>query len=103
MAAIRIVLAADHAGFDLKNELCEGLRDLKYDVTDIGATSTDPTDFPDFAHTAALGVQSGKFERGILVDILASAAAAWAERKRPFFAVFPAGSPDLPELYKARR
>ena len=42
-------------------------------------------------------------ERGILVDILASAAAAWAERKRPFFAVFLAGSPNLPELYKSRR
>ena len=42
-------------------------------------------------------------DRGILVDILASAAASWAERKRPFFAVFLAGSPGLPELYKSRR
>lgn len=42
-------------------------------------------------------------ERGILIDILASAAASWAERKRPFFAVFLDGSPNLPELYKSRR
>jgi barstar (barnase inhibitor) len=42
-------------------------------------------------------------ERGILVDILASAAAYWAERKRPFFAVFLDGTPKLPELYKSRR
>ena len=42
-------------------------------------------------------------ERGILVDILASAAASWAERKRPFFAVFLDGSPSLPELYKSRK
>jgi barstar (barnase inhibitor) len=42
-------------------------------------------------------------ERGILVDILASAAAWWAERKRPFFAVFLDGPPALPELYKSRR
>jgi len=41
-------------------------------------------------------------ERGILIDILASAAASWAERKRPFFAVFLDGSPTLPELYKSR-
>jgi len=41
-------------------------------------------------------------ERGILLDILASAAAWWAERKRPFFAVFLNGSPPLPELYKSR-
>jgi ribose 5-phosphate isomerase B len=82
MAAIRIVLAADHAGFDLKNELAEGLRDLKYEVTDIGATSTDPTDFPDFAHTAALGVQSGKFDRGILVDGTGVGMAMTANRYR---------------------
>lgn len=42
-------------------------------------------------------------ERGILADILASAAAAWAERKRPFFAVFVDGPPNLPELYKHHR
>jgi ribose 5-phosphate isomerase RpiB len=37
MAAIRIVLAADHGGFDLKKELVEGLHELKLEVTDIGA------------------------------------------------------------------
>jgi hypothetical protein len=42
-------------------------------------------------------------ERGTLVDILASAAASWAERKRPFFAVFLDGPAELPELYNARR
>lgn len=42
-------------------------------------------------------------ERGILIDILASAAASWAERKRPFFAVFLNGPPTLPELYKSNR
>jgi hypothetical protein len=42
-------------------------------------------------------------ERGTLVDILASAAAYWAERKRPFFAVFLDGEPGLPSLYNDRR
>ena len=42
-------------------------------------------------------------ERGIFVDILASAAAAWSERKRPFFAVFVDGPANLPELYKSHR
>jgi len=42
-------------------------------------------------------------ERGTLVDILASAAASWAERKRPFFAVFLDGPAALSELYNARR
>lgn len=42
-------------------------------------------------------------ERGIFLDILASAAAWWADRKRPFFAVFVGGAPPLPELYKSRK
>ena len=41
-------------------------------------------------------------ERGILVDILASAAAYWKERGRPFFAVFLGAGAPLPELYKPR-
>jgi hypothetical protein len=42
-------------------------------------------------------------ERGIFIDILSSAAASWSERKRPFFAVFLGGAPQLPELYRTRR
>jgi hypothetical protein len=39
-------------------------------------------------------------ERGILIDILASAAGWWAERGRPFFAVFVGGAAPLPELFR---
>ena len=42
-------------------------------------------------------------ERGILVDILASAAAYWAERKRPFFAVFLDTAAALPDLYLEKK
>lgn len=42
-------------------------------------------------------------ERGTLVDILASAAASWAGRKRPFIAVLLDGEPPLPDLYNDRR
>ena len=41
-------------------------------------------------------------ERGILEDILASAASSWKERGRPFFAVFVGGAARLPELYNAK-
>jgi ribose 5-phosphate isomerase B len=68
MAAIRIVLAADHGGFDLKKELVEGLHELKLEVTDIGAQTAESSDYPDFAHSAAAAVASGKFDRAILVD-----------------------------------
>ncbi|HUK05977.1 MAG TPA: barstar family protein [Burkholderiales bacterium] len=44
-----------------------------------------------------------RVERGTLVDILAAAAASWAERKHPFFAVFLDGEPALPSLYNERK
>ena len=42
-------------------------------------------------------------ERGILLDVLASAAANWMERGRPFFAVFLDGPAELPDLYRSRQ
>jgi Barstar (barnase inhibitor) len=42
-------------------------------------------------------------ERGILLDVLAAAAAHWAGRGRPFFAVLVGGPSQLPELYRERR
>jgi hypothetical protein len=42
-------------------------------------------------------------ERGILGDVLASAAEYWAEQGRPFFAVFIGGEAKLPALYRERR
>lgn len=42
-------------------------------------------------------------ERGILRDVLQSAAAYWAEQGRPFFAVFVGGEAALPALYRERR
>jgi ribose 5-phosphate isomerase B len=64
---IKIALGADHGGFELKKELVEGLRDLKYLVDDLGAFTTDPSDYPDVAHLAATGVAQGTYERAILV------------------------------------
>ena len=68
MAGLRIVLGADHGGFELKKELVEGLRDLKYEITDVGAHDVEPSDFPEIAHTAAQGIMANKFDRAILVD-----------------------------------
>ena len=64
---IKIALGADHGGFELKKELVEGLRDLKYVVDDLGAFASDPSDYPDVAHAAAAGVAQGAYERAILV------------------------------------
>ena len=42
-------------------------------------------------------------ESGVLADILASSAAYWAERQRPFFAVFVGAAPHLPELHRDKK
>jgi ribose 5-phosphate isomerase B len=64
---MKIALGADHGGFELKKELVEGLRDLKYVVDDLGAFSVEPSDYPDVAHVAARGVAEGTYERAILL------------------------------------
>jgi ribose 5-phosphate isomerase B len=65
--SMKIALGADHGGYELKKELVEGLRDLKYVVDDLGAFSNEPSDYPDVAHLAARGVAEGTYERAILV------------------------------------
>lgn len=54
-------------------------------------------------HVLVIAGADASDERGVLVDILGSAAAFWAERQRPFFAVFLGDSPDLPPLYRERQ
>jgi ribose 5-phosphate isomerase B len=80
--SMRIALGADHAGFELKRELVEGLRDLKYTVDDLGTFSAEPFDYPDVAHKAAQGVASGVFERAILIDGTGVGVAIVANRYR---------------------
>lgn len=63
----RIVLGADHGGFELKRELVEGLREGGYAVTDIGTNSAESCDYADFAHAVARGIIEGRFDKGILI------------------------------------
>ncbi len=65
----RLVLASDHGGVDLKNELVDGLRESGYDVEDMGThTAGEAVDYPDFAHEAARAILSGRYDRAILLD-----------------------------------
>lgn len=64
---MRIAIAADHAGYELKEFLTRSLASAGYAVTDLGTHSTDPVDYPDYAAAVAAAVSSGKAERGIVV------------------------------------
>ena len=64
---MRIAVGADHAGFTLKQEIAESLREQGHDVVDVGTDSTAPVDYPDFAEKVALAVRDGRAERGVLI------------------------------------
>lgn len=62
-----IPIAADHAGFELKERLRERLRAAGYEVHDLGTNSPASTDYPDFAHPVAKMVSEGTAQRGVLL------------------------------------
>lgn len=64
---MRVVLGADHAGWELKNELVRHLDELGHQVIDVGTDSTEPVDYPDFAARVGRAVVAGEAERGIVV------------------------------------
>lgn len=65
---MKIVIGADHAGYELKTELVEHVKTLGHEVMDVGTFDpSKPDDYPDFATLVAKEIQSGTAERGILV------------------------------------
>jgi ribose 5-phosphate isomerase B len=64
---MRIALSADHAGYELKDQLAAWLGELGHEVIDVGTNSADSVDYPDFGARLAHAVASGKADRGIAV------------------------------------
>jgi ribose 5-phosphate isomerase B len=64
---MRIAIAADHAGFGLKEKLRQELVQKGHELVDFGTGSTESCDYPDFAQAVAREVSQGRSDRGILV------------------------------------
>src|SRR5271156_6032731 len=64
---MRLVTAADHAGFPLKDEIRAYLERLGHEVLDLGAYNTEPSDYPDFAEAVGKALEAGRAERGVLI------------------------------------
>ena len=62
-----ILIASDHAGFALKEQLERTLERLGYDVQDLGTNSSESADYADFAHPLAQQVSDGAVKRGVLL------------------------------------
>jgi len=64
---MQILLACDHGGFELKEELKAFLKSLGVEPIDMGTFNEDSVDYPDFGILAAERVSRGELEKGILI------------------------------------
>jgi ribose 5-phosphate isomerase B len=64
---MRIAVAADHAGYVLKEELTAKLTHLGHEIVDLGTHSTAPVDYPDSAEAVAQALRDKQVDRGIIV------------------------------------
>lgn len=64
---MRVVIASDHAGFELKNALASHIRQLGHEVQDAGTYTNDPVDYPDYAEALAKPLLAGAADRGVLI------------------------------------
>ncbi len=67
MPSEAIVIASDHAGYELKEVLKQELTTMGYRVLDLGTGSTESVDYPDFGRAAAEAIADGRSSRGIIV------------------------------------
>ena len=63
----RIPIAADHAGYEMKEKLERVLEQMGYEVEDLGTDSPASTDYADYAHPLAREVSHGDVKRGVLL------------------------------------
>ncbi|HMK38195.1 MAG TPA: ribose 5-phosphate isomerase B [Bacteroidota bacterium] len=62
-----VAVAADHAGFDMKQWLLAALAEEGHRLIDLGTNSREPVDYPDYARAVGEAILAGKAERGIIV------------------------------------
>lgn len=67
MSKTIIPIGADHAGFELKEQLITYLTGKGFEVKDYGCHSTDSIDYPDYAHPVADFIESNAGVKGILI------------------------------------
>jgi len=64
---MRIVIGADHRGYELKDEIAAALKRDGHEVLDVGTNSAESVDYPDYARAVGEAIVDGRAERGIIV------------------------------------
>ena len=67
LGELKIALASDHAGFELKQAVIAKLKAAGAETKDFGTYSTESCDYPDFAHPMASAVEGQEFDFGIAI------------------------------------
>jgi ribose 5-phosphate isomerase B len=97
---MRIALASDHHGVDLKEELVEVLRENEFDPVDVGPDTSEAVDYPEYAALAARFVSDGEADAAVLI-CGSGVGMAIAANKFPGVRAVNAHDPDEAEM--ARR
>jgi ribose 5-phosphate isomerase B len=92
-----ILIASDHAGFELKQHLELALQEMGYDVRDLGTDSEVSTDYADYAHPLARSVSSGEQRRGVLL-CGTGLGMSYVANRYPHVRAAVAWSPEIAEL-----
>src|SRR6266542_1035933 len=64
---MKVAIGNDHRGFQVKRKVAELVQRLGHEIVDLGASSEEASDYPDFALQVATAVSSGQVDRGILI------------------------------------
>ena len=64
---MKIGIANDHAGFEIKSDIIEFLQRQGYEVVNFGSDSKEPVDYPDYGHPLASAVENGDVHLGIAI------------------------------------
>ncbi|MCS6873935.1 MAG: ribose 5-phosphate isomerase B [Pyrinomonadaceae bacterium] len=64
---MKVAIGADHAGFEVKEQIKSLLEQMGIEYEDLGTYSTEPVDYPDFGAAVAKRVASGEASEGIVV------------------------------------
>lgn len=64
---MKIGIANDHRGFEIKNKIVEFLTNLGYEVINYGSDSEEPVDYPEYAFKVGEAIKNKEIDKGILI------------------------------------
>ncbi len=64
---MRIVVGADHRGYEMKDQIAANLKQAGHEVLDVGTHNAESVDYPDYARAIGEALTDGRAERGVLV------------------------------------